>query len=56
MYLDLVFAMDCTGSMGPYINSAKENIHTIIEQIVATETSDIHLAFVEYRDHPPQVC
>ena len=24
--LDLVFVMDCTGSMGPYINSATEVI------------------------------
>ncbi|CAF1477916.1 unnamed protein product [Adineta ricciae] len=53
--LDLVFAMDCTGSMGPYIESAKDNIHGTIEQIIANETSDIRLALVEYRDHPPQV-
>jgi len=27
--LDLVFLMDCTGSMGQYIASAKENIESI---------------------------
>ena len=53
--LDLAFAMDCTGSMGSYIESARENIRKIVEEIVTSEKSDIHLALVEYRDHPPQV-
>ena len=52
--LDLAFAMDCTGSMGSYIESARNNIRKIVEEIVATEKSDIRLALVEYRDHPPQ--
>ena len=47
--------MDCTGSMGSYIDSARKNIRAIVEEIVVTEKSDIHLALVEYRDHPPQV-
>jgi hypothetical protein len=47
--------MDCTGSMGSYIDSAKNNIRAIVEEIVVSEKSDIHLALVEYRDHPPQV-
>lgn len=54
--LDLVFAMDCTGSMGPYIKSATDNIRSIVEEIISSEKSDIHFALVEYRDHPPQVC
>lgn len=53
--LDLAFAMDCTGSMGSYIESARENIRSIVEEIVTSEKSDIQLALVEYRDHPPQV-
>ena len=72
--LDLAFVMDCTGSMGSYIQNATEviqnnfmnfdllfNIHFIIksirkivEEIVSLEKSDIKLALVEYRDHPPQ--
>ena len=52
--LDLAFAMDCTGSMGSYINSARDNIRKIVEEIVASEKSDVRLALVEYRDHPPQ--
>lgn len=47
--------MDCTGSMGSYIASATENIRSIVEEIVVSEKSDVHLALVEYRDHPPQV-
>ena len=47
--------MDCTGSMGSYIESARENIRFIVEEIVTSEKSDIRLALVEYRDHPPQV-
>lgn len=56
IYSDLAFAMDCTGSMGSYIESATQNIRAIVEEIVTSEKSDIHLALVEYRDHPPQVC
>ncbi|XP_048735269.1 uncharacterized protein LOC125650791 [Ostrea edulis] len=52
--LDLVFAMDCTGSMSSYINTARDNIRNIVEGIVAAEKSDVRLALVEYRDHPPQ--
>jgi hypothetical protein len=41
--------------MGSYIASATNNIRSIVEEIVVSEKSDIHLALVEYRDHPPQV-
>lgn len=47
--------MDCTGSMDSYIESATQNIRSIVEEIVTSEKSDVHLALVEYRDHPPQV-
>ncbi len=53
--LDLAFAMDCTGSMGPYIDSARNNIRLIVEEIIRSERSQMRLALVEYRDHPPQV-
>lgn len=55
MRLDLVFVMDCTGSMGSYIDSATKSIRSIVEEIVVSEKSDVRLALVEYRDHPPQV-
>ena len=52
--LDLAFAMDCTSSMGPYINSTKSNICTIVNEIVTSANTDIRLALVEYRDHLPE--
>jgi hypothetical protein len=47
--------MDCTNSMRSYIVSATSNIRSIVEEIVISEKSDVRLALVEYRDHPPQV-
>lgn len=52
--LDLAFGMDTTGSMSSYIKAACDNIRQIVEEIVAKESSDVRLALVEYRDHPPQ--
>ncbi|XP_052076334.1 uncharacterized protein LOC127714309 [Mytilus californianus] len=52
--LDLAFIMDSTGSMASYINSAKQNIREIVEEIVASSGSDVRLALIEYRDHSPQ--
>ena len=46
--------MDCTGSMGSYIQQARQNIITISETIIAKEQADIRLAMIEYRDHKPQ--
>ena len=52
--LDLVFCVDCTGSMGSYIAAAQENMRKIVETIVAAEHADVQFALVAYRDHPPQ--
>lgn len=52
--LDLAFAMDCTGSMGRYIESAKQNIENITQRISSSGTSSICFGLVEYRDHPPE--
>ncbi|CAG2191142.1 unnamed protein product [Mytilus edulis] len=38
--LDLAFIMDTTGSMSSYINSAKQNIREIVEEIVTSSGSD----------------
>ena len=32
----------------------KKSIRQIVEEIVSLEKSDVRLALVEYRDHPPQ--
>ena len=37
-----------------YFDWFPQNIRKIVEEIVAKEKSDIHLALVEYRDHPPE--
>jgi len=52
--LDLAFVMDCTGSMGQYIENARNSIRDIVDEIIRSEKSDVRLALVEYRDHPPQ--
>lgn len=52
--LDLVFVMDCTGSMGQYIDNAKQNIEKIVTEIIKAESCDVRFGLVAYRDHPPQ--
>jgi len=52
--LDLVFCCDCTSSMGTYIESAKQNIRKISEEMHAMEARDMRYGLVCYRDHPPQ--
>ncbi|KAL3893592.1 MAG: hypothetical protein SGPRY_014122 [Prymnesium sp.] len=46
--------MDCTGSMGAYISSAKQNIEAIVDRLVAQENFSLRVSLVAYRDHPPQ--
>lgn len=56
--LDLVFILDCTGSMGSYIASATKNIELICENIVhsgSLPSADcLRIGLVAYRDYPPQ--
>ncbi|VDI16466.1 Hypothetical predicted protein [Mytilus galloprovincialis] len=52
--LDLAFVMDCTGSMGSYIDTARKHIQAIVDEIVTSSNTTVRLALVEYRDHPPQ--
>lgn len=52
--LDLLFTMDCTGSMGSYIRAAKQNIQAIVDRLVQSEGYDLRFALIGYRDHPPQ--
>ncbi|KAI9202890.1 uncharacterized protein BJ171DRAFT_163291 [Polychytrium aggregatum] len=52
--LDLLFLLDCTASMGPYIAKATESINTIVETIANAEQSDVIVGLISYRDHPPQ--
>merc|ERR1719410_1272859 len=52
--LDLVFLMDCTGSMGSYIAKGKESIMNIVEKVKSSEKADVRFCYIAYRDHPPQ--
>eukprot|EP01060_Flectonema_neradi_P034210 TRINITY_DN5939_c9_g1_i1.p1 TRINITY_DN5939_c9_g1~~TRINITY_DN5939_c9_g1_i1.p1 ORF type:complete len:349 (+),score=85.00 TRINITY_DN5939_c9_g1_i1:51-1097(+) len=52
--LDLVFAMDCTASMGSYIGSATESIQNIVNVVASHQETDVRFGYVAYRDHPPQ--
>ncbi|BEI86274.1 hypothetical protein CcaverHIS002_0605610 [Cutaneotrichosporon cavernicola] len=56
--IDLVFVLDCTGSMQRYINSVRDHIFAICDMIRGEEglngTDDLRVAIVNYRDHKPQ--
>jgi Mg-chelatase subunit ChlD len=53
--LDLVFVVDNTGSMGPYINTVKTKILEIIRTIKKEELCHrLRVGLVSYRDHPPE--
>jgi Mg-chelatase subunit ChlD len=50
----IAFVLDCTGSMGSYIQHAKDNINKIVDEIRKSEKCHVQVGLVEYRDHPPQ--
>lgn len=53
--LDLVFVVDNTGSMGPYIEVTKRKILEIIRTIKKEELCHrLRVGLVSYRDHPPE--
>ncbi|UCE10282.1 MAG: VWA domain-containing protein [Candidatus Thorarchaeota archaeon] len=53
--LDIVFVVDNTGSMGPYINAVKVKILEIIRTIKKEElVHRLRVGLVSYRDHPPE--
>ena len=49
--LDLCFVVDTTGSMGDDIESAKENMASILEHL-AEKTENYRVALIDYRDYP----
>ena len=53
--LDLLFIMDLTGSMEPFIEEAKENLINIMDRIIDQSPGiDINLGFIGYRDIPEE--
>ena len=49
--VDVVFLLDCTGSMAGYIEEAKNQIKKIAQDISAVYENNVYVAFVGYRDH-----
>lgn len=47
--LDIVFLIDTTGSMGPYINNVQSQAQQLIDEL-RTLFDDVRLAVAEYRD------
>jgi hypothetical protein len=54
--MDLVLAIDCTGSMGEYIEAAKDSLIGIATRFEQQYPGPdrLHIGVIAYRDHPPQ--
>ena len=52
--LDVVFIIDATASMTPYINEAKQRTADTLKSLQEDGDLDIRVALIAYRDHPPQ--
>eukprot|EP01084_Bolivina_argentea_P320008 555149_1 len=53
--IDLVFVMDCTGSMSDKINAGKQTIKNIMTELKkdkANHINTIHFGYIAYRDQP----
>ncbi len=53
-HVDLCFVIDTTGSMGSFIEAAKQQLLDTIQLLSADSNIDLQVGLVEYRDHPPQ--
>ncbi len=53
--LDLVFLVDATSSMAPYIEAVKARLHELALAVAAAPLcKSLRIGIVAYRDHPPQ--
>lgn len=53
--LDLVFLVDATGSMGPYIDEVQRHLVSLVETVRASPLcKSLRVGVVSYRDHPPE--
>jgi hypothetical protein len=50
---DLLFLIDTTGSMAPYLNAATAQVRTLVDEIKASffNDADVRIAVVGYKDH-----
>lgn len=55
-HFDLAFVVDTTGSMGTFIEAAREHMVALLKRLAddAALPVDLKVGIVEYRDHPPQ--
>lgn len=54
--LDVCFLVDCTGSMGPYIEEVKKRIKEVVAALQAAHGAlDLRVGFVGYRDYQTNV-
>lgn len=52
--IDIVYVIDATGSMAPYIEEAKRHARAETQKIANSGDLNIRLGLVAYRDHQPQ--
>jgi hypothetical protein len=53
--LDLVFLVDATGSMGPYIEQVKMHLLQLVTAVKRSPLcQSLRIGLVTYRDHPPE--
>lgn len=52
--VDLCFVIDTTGSMGGFLQSARDALVETLTALSEKQNLDLRVALVEYRDHPPQ--
>lgn len=53
-HVDLCFVIDTTGSMGSFIEAAKQQLLNTMKLLSDESNIDLQFGLVEYRDHPPQ--
>ena len=49
--LDLVFILDCTGSMGSTIAACQKDINSLTKTLRGNNNLDVRVALIPYRDH-----
>ena len=52
--VDVCFIVDTTGSMGGFIEAAKQQLLDAMGLLSSDRDIDLQVGLVEYRDHPPQ--
>ena len=52
--VDLCLVVDTTGSMGSFLDAARQHLRATIESLCAANQVNARVGLVEYRDHPPQ--